>query len=166
MHDFWRTGLVVSLCWIGLGASPLAGQEYSLDELAFMTGCWRAPAGATTVMEEFYSTPSNNLMVGTTRYLRDGRTVMFEFTQITADSTGITLLPYPRGRASEDAFHLTVLEDGRAVFEAPEHDFPKRIIYHRESADVRIARIDGGTGSTQAQEWRLERVSCEDRHDQ
>ena len=163
MHHSCRIGLAISVCWMGLAASPPRGQPHSLDELAFMAGCWRGPAGGTTVIEEYYSTPSNNLMVGTTRYLRDGRTVMFEFTQITADSTGIFLLPYPRGRPSEDAFRLTVLQSGRAVFEAPEHDFPKRIIYRSESADVRIARIDGGAGSTQVQEWRMERVSCESR---
>ncbi len=159
----WRTSHTSRLLFaLAINVFPVSvgGQVFSLDDLAFMSGCWLGPAGEETAIEEFYSSPSDNLMVGTTRYLRNGKTVMFEFAQITVDSTGIVLLPYPRGRASADAFRLTTLEDGHAIFEAPEHDFPKRIIYRREGADVRIARIDGGEGSAKVQEWRMERVAC------
>ncbi len=138
--------------------SPVAGQ--SLDDLAFLSGCWEGPLSRGGAIEEFYSAPSDNLIVGTTRYLRDGHTVMFEFSSIVHDSTGVTLWPYPRGTKSADGFRLTAFDGHGAVFEAPEHDFPKRISYIIESPDVRIARIDDGADGGKSTEWRLTRVSC------
>lgn len=139
-------------------AKPVVGQ--TLDDLAFLSGCWEGPLSSGGVIEEFYSAPSDNLIVGTTRYLRDGRTVMFEFTSIVHDSSGIVLWPYPRGHKSTDGFRLTSIDGHGAVFEAPEHDFPKRISYIVESPNIHIARIDDGTDGGQATEWRLERVAC------
>ena len=139
-------------------ASP--GESQSLDDLAFLSGCWEGPLSSGGAIEEFYSAPSDNLIVGTTRYLRDGHTVMFEFSSIVHDSSGIVLWPYPRGHKSPDGFRLTSVDGHGAVFEAPEHDFPKRISYIIESLDVRIARIDDGIDGGQATEWRLTRVSC------
>lgn len=139
-------------------ANPVAGQ--SLDDLAFLSGCWEGPLSRGGVIEEFYSAPSDNLIVGTTRYLRDGQAVMFEFSGIEHDSAGVTLWPYPRGNKSADGFRLTVVDSNGAVFEAPEHDFPKRISYIIESPDVRIARIDDGTDDGQSTEWRLKRTRC------
>jgi hypothetical protein len=141
-----------------VSASP--GQAQTLGDLAFMSGCWEGPLSRGGTIEEFYSAPTDNLIVGTTRYVRDGQTVMFEFTQITTDDEGILLLPYPRGSASEHPFRLTALDDSLAVFEAPEHDFPKRISYIVVSPDAHIARIDDGTDGGKSQEWRLSRVAC------
>ena len=140
-------------------ASP--GESQSLDDLAFLSGCWEGPLSRGGAIEEFYSAPSDNLIVGTTRYLRDGHTVMFEFSSIVHDSTGIVLWPYPRGNKSADGFRLTTVDGHGAIFEAPEHDFPKRISYLIESPDVRIARIDDGIDGGQATEWRMERVACQ-----
>jgi hypothetical protein len=132
----------------------------SLDELAFMAGCWEGPISGTGTIEEMYSTPSENLIVGTTRYLRSGRAVQFEFTRIESSGEEIVLTPYPGGVASPASFELTTLEPGRAIFEAPEHDFPKRIIYRRNADGSRTARIDGGEGSPDAMEWHMQRVAC------
>ncbi len=145
-----------------LSSLPTVAQSpvENLTDLDFMSGCWTGNAGPSTVIEEIYTRPSSNLMLGTTRYMRGQVTTMFEFTLIQRDSTGITMLPYPRGRASEDAFRLTFSGHGRAVFEAPQHDFPKRIIYSRESADQLQARIDGGAESDRVTEWTLNRTSC------
>ncbi len=136
------------------------GESQSLDDLAFLSGCWEGPISRGGAIEEFYSAPSDNLIVGTTRYLRDGHTVMFEFSSIVHDSSGIVLWPYPRGQKSADGFRLTTVDSHGAIFEAPEHDFPKRISYIVEAPDVRIARIDDGIDGGQSTEWRLTRVSC------
>lgn len=146
-----------------------AQEAPKLADLAFMTGCWngdfRARDGRTGTIEEHYTSTSENVMLGTTRYLLDGRAIQFELTTILADSAGVTFLPYPRGRASPDGFLFTTAdrnESGttmRAVFEAPEHDFPKRIIYRREG-DRLFARADGGEGSDQVQEWTMAAAPC------
>jgi hypothetical protein len=134
-----------------------------MHRLAFMAGCWngtfRADGGAAGTIEERYTTPSENLILGTTRYLLDGRAVQFELTTIRLEDRGIVMLPYPGGNPSEDGFLLTGFRDGAAVFEAPEHDFPKRILYRRDGDEL-VARIDGGEGSEQAAEWRMSPASC------
>lgn len=85
--------------------------------------------------------------------------MQFEFTSLrTGEDIVVTLLPYPGGKPSADGFRLTrVVRTGgsvEAVFEAPEHDFPKRIIY-RSTGDRLVAPIDGGEGSDQAQSWEM-----------
>lgn len=145
--------------------SPRAGTAQAppgptLADLAFLAGCWRGELAGGGELEEFYTSPSDNLILGISRYLRGGRAVQFEFTRIAVDSTGIALLPYPGGRPSEHRFRLTAVEPGRVTFEAPEHDFPKRIRYMRGTDGTLTGRIDGGEGDTRSQEWRMEAVPC------
>ncbi len=138
-----------------------AASGIELADLAFISGCWEGQFGkdGSGTMEEIYTAPSKNLMLGTTRYLKEGAAVEYEFTRIERTDEGILLTPYPGGRASEHSFKLTSLEGGRAVFEAPEHDYPKRIIYAANDDGSRTARIDGGTDAD-AREWRLHSRPC------
>jgi len=151
---------------LALAVAPAEAQTASagLHDLAFMSGCWegefRGRNGAAGVIEEHYTSPSANVMLGTTRYLLDGSAVQFELTTIRASAAGVVLQPYPGGAASPATFALTEAAGGRAVFEAPEHDFPRRITY-RVTGEGRIAaRIDDGTDDGQSMEWRLARAVC------
>jgi hypothetical protein len=144
-----------------LGARPL--QEGGLEDLRFMSGCWRgtfsSERGPGTI-EEHYTEPASNLMLGTTRYIVNGEVTMFEFSAIRRDARGVWLTPYPRGVASEHAFRLTSVSKGRAVFEAPEHDYPKRVVYRREPDGTLVARIDAGEEDPEGSEWRMTSAGC------
>lgn len=147
------------------GAAPRSVRAQALADatlanLAFMAGCWKGDFANGGVLEETYTSPSANLMLGVSRYLRGDTAVQHEFARITADSTGIALLPFPGGRPSEHEFRLTTLEASSATFEAPEHDFPKRIRYTRGLDGSLTARIDAGTDDSRTQEWRMEPVTC------
>ena len=132
-----------------------------------MTGCWNGTFQGRTgegVIEEHYTSPSENVMLGTTRYSPGGPGGAVRTHHDADREDGVTtLLPYPGGRPSADGFTLTrVVRTGEAVeavFEAPEHDFPKRIIY-RSEGDRLVARIDGGEGSDQAQTWEMRSADC------
>ncbi len=140
--------------------APEAGAG-TLAPVAFMSGCWAGSFDSeseTGTIEEHYTTPSDNLMLGTTRYLLGGRTVMYEFSRLEAVDGEIVLTPFPRGKASEHDFRLTRSADGEAVFEAPEHDFPKRIIYRKDGGDL-VARVDNGTDEA-ASEWSMRPAAC------
>ena len=132
-------------------ASPLAA-------LSFMSGCWR---GATQpnrpVIEEQYTAATTNIMLGTTRYIRDGRTIDFEFSRIQADSAGVALVPHPRGKESVRFRMLRVGAD-EVAFENAEHDFPNRIIYRRTAPDTLTARIEGNNG--RSMQWQMSRAAC------
>jgi hypothetical protein len=140
---------------VALGGAARAGA--GLEAVAFMTGCWRGAFGNGSVIEESYGAADSDVMLGTTRYLRDGRTRGWEFSRIHADSAGVFLTPYPDGRRSEHAFRLVRAEPGHAVFENLEHDFPKRIIYRRPAADSLVARIED---DARGREWRMAAVPC------
>lgn len=139
-------------------ADPAA--DGPLHALTFMAGCWRGEFRGGASLEEFYTSPSTNLIVGVSRFMRDGRAVQYEFSRITADSAGVVLLPFPGGRPSEHGFRLTRSDEGSALFEAPDHDFPKRIQYSRGADGALTARIDGGDGDARVQQWRMIPVSC------
>jgi hypothetical protein len=112
-----------------------------------------------TVIDERWSPPEGGLMLGTTRYFRDGRAVDFEFSLVRADSAGVVLLPHPRGRASEHAFRLTTTTAGEWTFEAPQHDYPRRILYRLEGMQLE-ARIDAGADDAEPRRWFLQAVPC------
>lgn len=161
-----RTWFMLPLALLLSPAGPSSEARQSratLDDVRFMAGCWegmfRDRSGRGTI-EEHYTTPTQNVMLGTTRYIRDGRTIQFEFIIIRGDSGGVRLTPYPNGQPSEHDFLLTRWTLDQAVFEAPEHDFPKRIIY-RQDADAGLrARIDGGADDRNGREWYLRKANC------
>jgi hypothetical protein len=146
-------------------AAPTAAQSDGtantpLNALAFMSGCWRGEFGGGAALEEYYSAPASNLMLGVSRFLRNDRAVQYEFSRISTDSAGVLLLPFPGGEPSAHAFRMTASDEGSALFEAPEHDFPKRIRYTRGEDGSLTARIDGGEGDARVQEWRMRAVPC------
>ncbi len=133
-----------------------------LDALAFMAGCWEGSfGGGRGTISEHYTSPTENLILGTTRYIRDGTAVQFEFARIQVTNNGIVLTPYPNGRQSPSSFRLTSLVDGRAIFEAPEHDFPKRIVYAAHGDGTLAAQIDGGADDATPRRWHLSPVACD-----
>jgi hypothetical protein len=137
---------------------PAAGSRVS--DLAFMAGCWRGVTRSGTTIEEFYTAPSANLIVGVTRYVRDGRAVDFEFTRIDQTDSGAVITPHPKGVRSV-SFAPKVLESNRVVWENPAHDFPQRIVYTRVAADTLVARIEGKTPrGERSLEWRMTRATC------
>lgn len=152
--------------WIVTGIDenklPASPADVQLDQLQLLAGCWKGSfGGGSGTIEEFYTSPSDNLILGTTRYLRDGKAIQYEFTRIETKGSNILLTPYPGGTLSDAVFVLTGLTSTEAIFEAPEHDFPKRIIYRVNDDGSRTARIDGGTDDSEAQVWRLKRASCD-----
>ena len=128
----------------------------SMEDLAPLVGCW-AGGTETVDMREQWSDADGGAMLGTTRYLRDGALVGFEFARIVQTDTAIVLWPYPGGERSPRGFPL--VEVGREfVFANPEHDFPVRIIYSVVDENQLAPRIEGSDGEGRG--WVLNRVSC------
>ena len=153
-----KTIITVAALTLACGTMPIGAQTPSIDDLRFMAGCWRGqPDARNTVIEEHYTGPSANLMLGTTRYLRDGRTSAFEFSRIHATRDSVFIVPAPNGNASV-SFRLVESTETRAVFENRAHDFPNRIIYVRDG-DVLTARIEGNDG--QGTSWAMAPVRCD-----
>lgn len=148
-----------ALALIGL-SSPAAHAAVDWRPLAFLEGTWVGTQGRTH-MEETWSAADGGGMVGMHRDWREGRMVGFEFFRIVpADSAGLVYLTSPGG-APPTPFRAVVLEEGRAVFENPAHDFPQRILYWAAGRDTLHARIEGPReGRLRAMEWTWTRKAC------
>jgi hypothetical protein len=154
----WRCAPVGWAFVLGLASagSADAQERLTLEDVSHLSGCWGGRTGAIE-LREHWSEAVGGAMLGTTRFLRNGSVVDWEFGRIAEDAEGVTLWPHPRGVASEHGFRL-VRAGAEAVFENLEHDFPVRIIYARESANALHVRIEGADG--QGQGWWVERVEC------
>jgi hypothetical protein len=152
-----RLGIFLTLLVL---VAPEPSQPPSLEALRFMTGCWRGPSGGGAILEEYYTAPAANLMLGVSRYLRDGKVTDYEFTSIEQRDSDLVITPRPKDQ-SPASFRLRRLGDKEVVWANPEHDFPQVISYRRVAPDSLVARIEGpGPQGTRAMEWRLVRAEC------
>jgi Domain of unknown function (DUF6265) len=154
----------LALVAVVLAAGPPAGAGKEpvppLSTLAFMAGCWRGPAGTGAVIEEYYTAPAQNLMLGVTRFLRGDEATGFEFTSIERNDTAIIVTPRPDGQAAVP-FRVTRAGNDAVTWENPTHDFPRLIAYRLAGGDTLVARIEGpGPEGVRSQEWRMTRARC------
>ena len=101
-------------------------------------------------------------MMGMSRTVAGGKTVFTEYIQI-REVNGQLAYVVSLGLASKPViFKLVKNVDNEVTFENPEHDFPQRIIYRRESADALFARIEGQEkGVNKAIDFRYKRSRCD-----
>jgi hypothetical protein len=129
------------------------GNKPAIDALSWLAGSWSGESGGI-LMEEHWTAPKGNSMVGMHRDVGKGRTMLFEFLRIEQKGDQIVYLSMPNGRSPATAFPLKELSGTRVVFENPAHDFPQRIIYWKDGNDLR-ARIEGTMdGKPGSEEWR------------
>jgi hypothetical protein len=145
--------LLITLAIVGLlfGHARQAPKP-TLNELAWIAGSWTGSSGGVD-MEEHWTAPKGNSMIGIHRDVAKGRTVSFEFLRIEMQKAQIVYLSMPNGRSPATPFPLKEVSGTRVVFENPTHDFPQRIIYWKDGNDLR-ARIEGTmNGKPGSQEW-------------
>lgn len=135
--------------------TPIAATE-AAHPWAWMVGCWAQQQDDERVTECWLA-PDGSSMFGINKTVRGGRTVAYEYLRIEFEPKGTTYFASPMGRTPPTAFRLVSHTDGVAVFENPEHDFPRRITYRRDG-DVLHARAEGAmTGKPLALTWSWER---------
>ena len=86
-------------------------------------------------------------MMGMSRTVAGEKTVEFEYLRIEQRADGVYYVAHPKARCPGTDFKLTKASATEAVFENPQHDFPKRIIYRKTGDDSLTASIDGGEGT-------------------
>jgi len=128
----------------------------SIEDLAWMAGNWVSEGAIRT--EESWTPPGGGTLIGMGRTIRGGKTIFFEYLRIESRADGIYYVAHPKARPGTD-FRLTHLEAGKAVFENPAHDFPKRITYRLEADGTLVARVEGDARSAEPpQDIRYRRV--------
>ena len=145
-----RIALAVLLLNAALAAQAT---KPAIGDLAWMAGSWTGESRGIE-MEEHWTAPKGNSMVGIHRDVGKGRTMLFEFLRIEQQGDQLVYLSMPNGRSPATPFPLKEISATRVVFENPKHDFPQRVIYWKDGNDLR-ARIEGiQNGKTGGEEWR------------
>jgi hypothetical protein len=116
----------------------------SITDLAWIEGRWFGTISEGDV-DEHWMGPAGDSMIGMSRTVSQGRTVFFEYLRIEARPDGLYYVAHPKAREGA-AFKLVSCRDGEALFENPQHDFPRRISYRREPDGRLVARIEGEEG--------------------
>lgn len=115
-------------------ASPVA-------TLAWLRGRWCGAHDGGTFCEAWRDV--DGALVGEGAFERDGARVFGEALRIEARADGVFYVATPEGEGTT-AFRLTRASADEAVFENPQHDFPKRITYLRRGLDGLVAVVEGG----------------------
>src|ERR1051325_12078106 len=88
----------------------------TLNDLGWIAGSWTGSAGAVD-MEEHWTAPKGNSMIGIHRDVAKGRTVSFEFLRIEMQKDQVVYLSMPNGRSPATPFPLKEVSGTRVVFE-------------------------------------------------
>ena len=127
------------------------------DKFKFMEGCWAAQTGKDNTVEENWTSPAENLLLATTRYLTKKRATGYEFTRIQWMDSMVVFAASSDGKP-EDIYPLKTLADEYVLFENPtKKGFPQRIMYRLASDGALIPRNEGDGPSI---ELRFQRVKC------
>jgi len=152
----WRSIIAgVALACTGAAAHP---EEPRLPE--WMSGCWEQVQGEHWT-EECWMRPRGGIMLGASRSGKGGRLGEWESMQIVLDQPNeagatIRMAFWAAGGTNRTLFAWSPGEAPGVSFHNSAHDYPQRIRYWREGADLmaEIAMEDG----SRAMRWRYRRV--------
>lgn len=122
-------------------------QTTTIADLSWIAGDWQTAPGGRRQIEEHWTSVAGGSMMGLSRTVAGDKTVEFEYLRIEQRADGIYYVAHPKARCPGTDFKLTRSSATEAVFENPQHDFPKRIIYRKTSDDALTATVDAGEGS-------------------
>lgn len=149
---------LIAMC---AGSLSSASQKTGIERLEWISGCWVLDDGKERT-EETWMKPAGQSMLGMSRTVAGGKTVFTEHIQISETNGQIAYIVAIGMGSKPTVFKLLKSSDNEVVFENPEHDFPQRIIYRRESADALFARIEGAEkGVNKGMDFRYKRSKCD-----
>lgn len=141
-----KKGVLVILITLMLTTSA-AAQTPGLADLAWIAGAWQTEPGGKRQIEEHWTQAAGATMLGMSRTVAGEKTVEFEYLRIEQRADGIYYVAHPKAHCPGTDFKLTRASATEALFENPQHDFPKRIIYRKGATDSLTATVDGGEGT-------------------
>jgi len=139
-----------------LAFSPLA-QAHTVAELSWMKGCWRTEVLGQEITE-IWTAPPAPVMLGQAVTRRDGETVFWEQLRIEERDGVLALIAMPGG-AAPVRFEATEVGEDHIVFENPNHDYPRRIVYTRMGRML-TARVESGLPHRPGEAFAYRRISC------
>ncbi len=141
-----------------LSAFYISNDNKTFKKLYALEGTWKMNTKRGAICEEWKKVNKNYLQIK--GYMIKGKdTVINERIALTNTREGIfyTSTVEDQNNKQPIAFKMTKGENNIFVFENPQHDFPKRIVYKLVTADSLHAFIDDGTEAGKKQNFYYKR---------
>jgi len=149
-----RKSVIVIIAALGLSAFIISGDSKTFKKLYTLEGTWKMNTRRGAVCEEWKKMNKNYLQ--NKGYMIQGKdTIISERIALTNTKEGVfyTSTVEEQNNKQPVAFKMTGSENNMFVFENPQHDFPKRIVYKLVTADSLHAYIDDGTETGKRQNF-------------
>lgn len=138
---------------------PLMAAGPEVASLGWMSGCWALERNGVKV-EEHWSKPAGEVMLGYSRTMRPGRPTFYEQIRIELRDGVVSYVPIV-GKQGPVVFGLKRSGDNEVVFENPAHDYPQRIVYTRVGDEL-LARTELlDEAKPRSQNFNYKRVACD-----
>lgn len=137
-----KTILIAAAAVATLAMSPATPARVA--DLGWLSGSWQT-SGAGDWTDEQWSAPRAGLMLGASRSGKGDALGEFELLRIAAGDDGVPVYWASLNGKPPIAFRLASSTATSATFENPAHDYPQRIAYRREGAELvaTISSLDG-----------------------
>ena len=119
----------------------------NISDLIWLAGDWQTASGGRAQIEEHWTLPAGGTMIGIGRTVVGDKTAEFEFLRIEQRGNVLFYVANPNANCPQTDFKLTRLTGQEVIFENPAHDYPKRVIYRKNSDGSLVASIDAGEGT-------------------
>ena len=141
--------VMLTSVWSASGSreTRAAGPASKISELAWLSGDWQTAPGGRALIEEHWTVPAGGTMIGMGRTVAGEKTAEFEFLRIEQRGNDLYYVANPNANCPQTDFKLTRLTGQAAIFENPGHDYPKRVMYRKNSDGSLVASIDAGAGT-------------------
>ncbi|MGB0578647.1 MAG: DUF6265 family protein [Limisphaerales bacterium] len=126
----------------------------TIADLAWLADAWTGQK-RTSSIEEHWSPPRGGAMLGVSRTITKDKMRAFDYLRIIERDGGLVYVAQPGGRAATE-FVLTNLENQRAEFVNPLHDYPQRIVYELSKGGALTASIGFAKGRLQGSVFKRE----------
>lgn len=152
-----------------LATSLIAGRPLRAEDLAWIAGSWKGQVDGGLI-EEMWTAPTpgeKGAMLGSFRWLRGEKVVVYELLSLEPGPQGLTLFlrhfrPGLVALEEKDApfvFHLVSAAPGEVTFDSKDPARPTRLTYRRAGDDTLIAVLDRTRdGKATSEEFRYSRV--------
>ena len=162
MQRYAMTLLATLLAMGAARAAATVPPPETVDKLAWLAGCWNVD-GAEPGSGEQWSTAAGGTLLGTSRTVKGGKTMAFEFVQIRLTEPGqLAYIVQPSGQPPVIFNLLRQDKPNEFTFANLDNDFPSRIIYRRDSERILHASITGSLkGKFTTIDFPMTRGRCE-----
>lgn len=117
-------------------------EDFDFNKFSWLTGQWEGIQGNGIYHEE-WSAAGENKLTGNAYFISKGELYNPEKLTIEKGDEGVFYIAEVSHNSGPVSFRMSSANDNIFVFENPEHDFPKKIIYEKINENELTAVIEG-----------------------